>query len=120
MSRRFFHYACVLLLLIAQQGALVHAMWHASAHAQADRVAHTYDTHNGRAQTQPLNHDVPAGQGSLGAFDLAFGQVLGGTHSACLPAAFAPAVVERIHERTAPRLHAAALSPKSRGPPVLL
>lgn len=123
MSRRFFHTLCVLLLLLVQQGALFHATWHASGATQAHHLAHGHD---GNAVDSDVGPESPAGKGresgqsSLCAFDLAFGQVLGGTHSGCMSPALVPAVVERIHDLTAPRLHAEAVSPKSRGPPVLL
>ena len=117
MLRRFSHtpLLCVLLLLVAQQGALSHAVWHVykTHHAQA-YTAYDYDEAN------PGGSEKPSRLADLCAFDLAFGQVLGGTHSACVPLAFAPAIAERVHDLTALRLHAAALSPKSRGPPVLL
>lgn len=112
MSRRFFHYFCVILLLLAQQGALVHATWHAGedAHAHA---------HEGHAQEQAGDHESSAGgsQRNLCAFDLAFGQVLGGVHGACalplaveLPAAIASYTFN-------PRLGCEAVPAHSRGPP---
>ena len=115
MPRRFFHCICVLLLLIAQQGALVHATWHAGGDA--------------RAQANPAQEQLrdggkdfsrPGSKRSLCAFDLAFGQVLGGTHNACTPLALMAVAVEGIGDPALPQLRAAALSPKSRGPPVLL
>jgi hypothetical protein len=118
MSRRYFHTLytlCVLVLLVAQHGALTHAVWHVYKAHQAQAYA---DSDRGDAYLS--GRESPSKPVDLCAFDLAFGQVLGGTHSACMPAAFAPAVVERIHDLTATRLHVAALSPKSRGPPVLL
>ena len=113
MPRRFFHCLCVLLLLIAQQGALSHASWHAGGGAQgpAGDSGHTYE-----ADSQP---EAPRGQQYLCAFDMAFGQVLGGTHNAGMPTALVLPVSASIHDLAAPRPRAAALSPKSRGPPVL-
>jgi hypothetical protein len=118
MSRRFsltLHKLCVILLLAAQQGALTHAVWHAyTAHPAQAAAAYQVDG------ADLGDSNSPSKPANLCAFDLAFGQVLGATHSACIVVGFAPAVAERIHSLTAPRLHAAALSPKSRGPPVLL
>ena len=102
----------MLLLLFAQQSALSHASWHAGVNALLKNA-------DGRAQLTGAGQQSPLAKDSLCAFDMAFGQVLGGTHGACAPAAFAPAVVERILDLSAPRLHAATLTPKSRGPPVL-
>ena len=123
MSRRFFPTLCVLLLLVAQQGALFHATWHVSGATQVDHPVHGHDGHVVDSHVGP--ESLPgkggeSGQGSLCVFDLAFGQVLGGTHGVCAPLVFVRTVVERIHDVTVPRLHVAALSPKSRGPPVLL
>ena len=88
MSRRFFHCVCVVLLLVAQQGALVHATWHAHE-GRAHAPEHAHDGDHG----SPSGH---SSQGSLWAFDIVFDQVLGGVHGACalpvaveLPAAIA-------------------------------
>lgn len=102
-----FALACVLLLLVAQQGALTHAIWHAHQ---------TKTTHSPSAIDK---HQTPAGQASLCAFDLAFGQVLGSAHGSGATLTVIAADIERIHDVPAARLHAEALSPKSRGPPVL-
>jgi len=116
MTRRAcINFLCAFLLLVAQHGALTHALWHAG---------HAHDAHQSYAHDQADSYrgkgKIPSGQSSLCPFDMAFGQVLGGTHGVCAPLAFVPAVVERIHDLTTPRLHAEALSPRSRGPPVLL
>jgi hypothetical protein len=115
MSRRFFHCICVLLLLMAQQGALVHATWHAGSDARAQASPAQEQQRDGRQDSSR-----PGSKTSLCAFDLAFGQVLGGTHSPCTPFAFIAAAVECIRDPALPQLRAAALTPKSRGPPVLL
>ena len=113
MSRPVFHYLSIALLLIAQQGALVHAAWHASGGAQA-RAAHQSEHPNSTGQERP------AGQSSQCAFDLAFGQVLGGAHGACaLPLAIEITVrVAAAHHN--PRLLSEAIPAQSRGPPQYL
>lgn len=115
MTRRaLFHCLIALLLLAAQQGALLHAVWHAHDGQQAHQHdAHAHDDH-------AHDHEAPSGHASLCVFDMAFGQVLGGTHGCGLALAHVPVTVERLHDITSPRLLAEALSPKSRGPPALL
>jgi len=115
MARRaFLQYVCVFLLLVAQQGALTHALWHAG---------HAHDEHSsahGQEDSYKNDSEHPSNQASLCAFDIAFGQVLGGMHGGTMPLACAPIVPERFHDLATPRLRAEALSPRSRGPPVLL
>ena len=111
MPRRYFHYLCVILLLIAQQGALAHAAWHASGGAQVHAAHdHESDTH----------HESPADQSSQCAFDLAFGQMLGGVHASCaLPLVVEiTAAVAAAHQN--PRLLSEAIPAQSRGPPQTL
>ena len=115
MSRRFFHYFCIALLLIAQQSAIVHATWHAGGDAHAhekpvgDRHDHEHDA----------DDPAPGGQGNLCAFDLAFGQVLGGAHGLCVvPNAAELTTVVAVHTFN-PRLGSEAVPALSRGPPLL-
>lgn len=118
MARRFFHYLCVFLLLVAQQGALVHAAWHAGsdAHAHdAHGLDHERHTHDDEDEYQP-----PPGQASLCAFDLAFGQVLGGMHGSCAPPVFVEFPATIAGYTFNPRLAAEAVPAHSRGPPILL
>jgi len=112
MRRRVFHYLCVFLLLFAQQSAIAHASWHAGG------GAHQGET-TALGSSADAGHETPIAAESLCDFDLAFGQVLGGSHGAATPAAFVAVVVEGLPDLSTPRLRAAALSPKSRGPPVL-
>ena len=113
MPRQFFHYLCIALLLVAQQGALVHAAWHASGGAQAHAGQAPHDLDQG----SPASQDK---QDNLCAFDLAFGQMLGGVHASCgLPLAIeitAQVAVVRHH----PRLLSEAIPAQSRGPPQYL
>jgi len=111
MPRRYFHFFCVILLLIAQQGALAHAAWHASGSAQT-LAAHDHES--------DANHESPADQSSQCAFDLAFGQMLGGVHASCaLPLVVEiTAAVAAAHQN--PRLLSEAIPAQSRGPPQTL
>lgn len=113
-SYSIYRYLCVLLLLIAQQGALGHATWHAGGDARAARE------HASLALTQDKGHRSPLDQSALCAFDLAYGQVMGATHGACIAAAFVSTVVERIQASATRQLIATVITPQSRGPPVLL
>ena len=111
-------YFCIFLLLAAQQGAFMHAVWHAHEglrlHSSVgDESYDSEDAHQGENKSR-------SNQASLCVFDIAFGQVLGGAHGVCAPLALVPTVDESIDDVTVPRPHAEALSPKSRGPPVLL
>jgi hypothetical protein len=110
MQRRGFHYLCVFLLLFAQQSAISHASWHAGGGAHTGHAA-------GLAQPTDAGHETPYAAESLCDFDLAFGQVLGGTHGAAPPASFVAVIAGELPDLSTPRLRAAALSPKSRGPP---
>lgn len=111
MSRQIFHYLCLILLLIAQQGAIAHATWHAGGDARAH-------------ETETLDHasqqESPGGPASLCAFDLAFGQVLGGVHGSCAPpvATALPAAIAVYAFN--PRLGSDAVPAHSRGPPLFL
>jgi hypothetical protein len=103
--------ACIVVLLLAQFGALTHAAWHAHAgvHAHAAHPAHPTD-----------ESQRPASEADLCGFDLAFGQVLGGVHAGgALTFALTQGVVSLL-DVPAARLRAAALTPKSRSPPLYL
>jgi hypothetical protein len=114
MLRRFFHTLCVVLLLIAQQGAIVHATWHAGGDA---RKAHA---NQGHVPEYGTDHQTPIGQGGLCAFDLAFGQVLGGVHGSCVLPDIAklPSAISTYTFN--PRLGSEAVPAHSRGPPQYL
>ncbi len=111
-SFRFVHYLCVALLLIAQQGALVHATWHAGG-----------DVHAGQTPRDAADHESSAGQESrdsqsnLCDFDLAFGQVLGGVHGSSAPQITAGPPAAIATYRFNPRLGSEAVPAHSRGPP---
>ncbi len=116
MSRRFFHSLCVFLLLIAQQGALVHATWHASSNAHALGLYNT--TQPGQADQH--SPDKQNSQGSLCAFDLAFGQTLGGVHGSSAPQVAVAHAPERCVQPYIPRTSSESVPALSRGPPPLL
>jgi hypothetical protein len=125
MTRRFFLFLWVFLLIFAQHGALVHATWHAAGSGK-----YTYDgqARDGggdvrscrRSEGQPRSPAAPISQGSPCAFDLAFGQVLGGVHGYCAPPVVAALPAAHAAYRSHSRLGAEAVPALSRGPPVLL
>ena len=121
MARRFFHYFCALLLLVAQQGALVHAAWHAGGDAQArDAHAHAHaHAHERHAHDHEDESPTPADLAGLCALDTAFGQVLGGMHGSCAPPVFAEFPATIAGYTFNPRLRAEAVPALSRGPPIL-
>ena len=99
------------LVLFAQQAALTHLVWHAAAErsAQQDQVvAHGHD----RTPAQKL--------AGLCAYDAAFGQVLGGAFAAAPAALPDTAASQAVLHPQAVFTAADALTPRSRGPPVLL
>jgi hypothetical protein len=113
MKRRFFNLACILLLLVAQQTAIAHAIWHAHEYGrQGPGSACEVACPDG----SPAGHD-PA---QLCAFDIAFGQVLGGASGSpsALAVADCPGDAPTLLLDSAPR--ARFLAPLSRGPPTLL
>lgn len=101
MRRALFRFACILLLLFAQQGALTHAAWHANASSPVQN-----DTH-GKASFH----------GGLCDLHHAFGQVLGGVHTAAslCPTRTTAADLVKPHSFSAGIL--SFLAPLSRGPP---
>ena len=109
---RLFHCLCIGLLLIAQQAAIVHATWHAGGGL---RVTDAYGPDR--------SPEVPAdrsSQGSLCAFDLAFGQMLGGVHGSCAAPVVADLPTAIASDRLNPRLGSESVPALARGPPVLL
>ena len=104
MKRLYLHLACVFVLLFSQQVALAHL----ASHAQGK---------------PPVQHDSKGKaslQGDLCGLHGAFVQVLGGVGPAALIHSVRHCIVEHVAQQ--PRSHgtAEALSPPSRGPPVLL
>lgn len=112
----------MVLLLVAQQGALVHAAWHAGKHTN-ERL----DPVTGQASHTPNDSRIATGHGnsddaqaSLCAFDLAFGQMLGGAHGANAPAITAELPTASATYHFVPRCGSDAVPEVSRGPPALL
>lgn len=109
LARALIQVLCA-LVLFAQQAALTHAVWHSAAGEAAQRDdAHAYP-----------HERAPARLAGLCAYDAVFGQVLGGafaTVAAALPNL--PVTQAALHS---PHASSAAdvLTPRSRGPPVLL
>jgi hypothetical protein len=104
-------YALCAFLLFAQQAALTHAVSHATANAAGSQQgADAYEDERTRAPELV----------SLCAFDVSFGQLLG-SGPASAHAVFAAAVgAGTATEQSRTRSAADALTPRSRGPPVLL
>jgi len=98
------------LVLFAQQAALTHLVWHAAAE------------HSAQGEVEARAHDqTPAPKlAGLCTYDAAFGQVLGGAVAAVPAAAPAPAVTQAALHPHGAYTAADALTPRSRGPPVLL
>ncbi|HXF67356.1 MAG TPA: hypothetical protein VNK67_11765 [Burkholderiales bacterium] len=109
MKRAFPWLVCVLLLVVAQQGALTHAIWHLHAHdvGSAARPAPAHSGQDGHAAGHPAD-DSP--QSGLCGFHLAFGQVLGmagAPAAACsIAAGCGEPVVDRAVAASAARLSA--------------
>jgi hypothetical protein len=106
MKRALLQVACVLLLLVAQHGALTH------------QVRHLHD----RLPAQVQQHDdgKQGSQSGLCDFHIAFAQILGTVSSAALPLRIAANTVERSTNHLPPAFPANLVVPASRGPPVLL
>jgi len=112
MFRPLIHYLCVFLLLVAQQGAIVHATWHAGGGTRA----HESDIHGHGTEQR----ESPSGQRSLCALDLALGQVLGGVHGSCAPSVANALPAAIAIYKFNPRLGSDAVPAQSRGPPIFL
>ena len=116
--RSYLQLVCILLLLVAQYGALTHAVWHAHG-----RVPAPLHTGTGPANTQDYG---AAGDGQLPSpsrlcgFDLAFGEVLGGVHGVCLDFVAVDPDARREAQSMRARHSVEPVSALSRGPPALL
>ena len=100
------------LLLVAQLGAVMHAVWHAAQRAPVgDRVVRAGDT-----TRSPTTPDVA----KLCVFDAVLGQLLGGAAAATQALAL-HATADLLVPAAGNHLSAAEVpSPRSRGPPALL
>jgi hypothetical protein len=100
----FLRLACICLLLFAQQVAVTHAAWHA----------------HGKPPAQQENKGKGSFQGGLCSLHAAFSQVLGGVQATPLQHSAQDGTAERIAQRPNLCHVVEALTPLSRGPPVLL
>jgi hypothetical protein len=110
LSRALNQILCA-FLLFAQQAALTHAVGHALAEQSTQQRA---------ADAYEREHAPAPKLADLCAYDAAFGQVLGGI--AATPASVVPvvAVCRTVLHRSRACTAADVLTPRSRGPPVLL
>ncbi len=132
VPRRYIHYVLVFLLLIAQQGALAHATWH--ARGADEHASHVHSLHGGgHAHDGPdahhdhdhghdhgHDHESPSGQASLCAFDFAFGQVLGVVYGSSAPLQMPVPAAVPIADVFHSRRSVDAVPALARGPPVVL
>lgn len=121
MRHGWYSAVCVLLLLVSQFAALTHALSHVTGRISGHEAAQSAiltstHVHHGGAH----DGESPSGQSALCVFDLAFGQVLGGVHASVPPLLAVASDTAPVPDVPTSRLRAEALSPKSRGPPVLL
>jgi len=101
--------ALVALLLVAQHGALTHALTHAAAY-----------THDETAQIDLYGSTDPVGAAAEScAFDLAYSQVLGGVHAGHALAFDAAEHVLVVIAALAVRNWVTVVPYDSRGPPVI-
>lgn len=71
-----------LLLLVAQQGALIHALGHAAGHAHESVAAlHDHEHHTAAQADDPCHEPQVRRVSEQCAFDLVYSQVLGGLHA---------------------------------------
>ncbi len=120
LRRRWLLTALAGLLLVAQHGALTHALTHADLHRHGEAV-HAHGAHAHSAGHDAGHHeDAPAGDVSeFCAFDLVYSQILGGIlagHALTFAAAEQALVVIAT---LALRNSAVVVPYDSRGPPVL-
>ncbi|MGV3628120.1 MAG: hypothetical protein ACO1PN_10585 [Betaproteobacteria bacterium] len=118
LRAKWLRYTLIALLLVAQHGALTHALMHAGRATQG-QVVHLSISH---AQTASADHghDNRARQATEScAFDLVYSQVLGGVHSGHDLAFAAAEHVLVIAAVLAVRSSVTVVPYDSRGPPVL-
>ncbi len=96
----------LLLLLVAQHGALAHQIRHIQDHLPV--------------QSQQHDDGKQGSQSALCDFHIAFGQILGSVSSAALALRIAANSVELSTNHFPPAFPANLVVPASRGPPVLL
>jgi hypothetical protein len=112
-KRPFLHFACALLLLIAQHGALTHSIWHLGGQAAAQHVETDGGFHSPDRQDR-------SPQSKLCDLHFAMGSLLGGDCAGqSVPGALA---LSHWIAASDSAWHVAQpfLSPHSRAPPVFL
>lgn len=104
MKRALLQFICIFFLLVAQHGALVHAVWH--GYRQLPLQQHEDDEHSP--------------QTGLCDYHAALGEVLGGVQAPAAPHLVCVAVTDAASQPDFPFLPATPVAPASRGPPALL
>jgi len=105
------------LLLVAQHGALTHALTHADLHGHGEEAIHAHVAH---AHSAEHHEDAPAGDVSeFCAFDLVYSQILGGIPAGHTPAFVAAEDVLVVAATPAVRKPVVVVPYDSRGPPAL-
>ncbi|MGE0556756.1 MAG: hypothetical protein AB7E73_14025 [Burkholderiales bacterium] len=106
--------ALVALLLVAQHGALTHALMHAGRAAQGEAAVHV------QSALADHGHDNRARQATEScAFDLVYSQVLGGVHGSHAPVFAAAEHVLVVTAALAVRSSVTVVPYDSRGPPAV-
>jgi hypothetical protein len=113
-KRALLHFACALLLLVAQHGALTHSVWHLHDHLPA------HEQQGSAGAAQHPHDDGQNSQSRLCDLHFALGALLAGGcggKAAAVPAAVShwlatPTTVWRVAQ--------SSTTPPSRAPPVLL
>lgn len=109
------HFLCALLLLVAQQGALTHQVWHLHDYLPA------HEHHDGAGAAPGHSDDeTPSSQAELCIFHVALGSLFAG--GCTKQPAIAPAGLSDWLASSAAtwRVAQPAVTPPSRAPPVLL
>lgn len=112
LMRGLMQLGCILLLLIAQQGALMHRVWH------LHDVLHGHAAANDAAQGHDQDGDDP--QSGLCQLHFAAGTVLGALDCAAIVLALSAPRPERAPEFLFSQLAPDVPVATSRGPPVFL
>ncbi len=120
LRARWLRLALAGLLLVAQHGALTHALSHADLHGHGESVhAHVAQTHSAGHDAED-REDAPAGDVSeFCAFDLVYSQVLGGIHAGHMVSFAAAEQLLVVTATLAVRNSFTVVPYDSRGPPVI-
>ena len=114
IRRSLLHFTCAILLIVAQQGALTHFVWHLNHHTPG----HAYDELSSRSHSPQPNDRKP--QPTLCDLHFAMGSLLAGDCAGTsLAAAAQPSSLFTVPSAVW-RANHNLLTPPSRAPPVLL